>query len=30
MAALLNIGVEKWRAILRNYKADVYEAWKLC
>jgi len=30
MAALSNIGVEeKRRAVLSNYKADVYEAWQL-
>ena len=29
MAALLNIGVEKRRAVFSNYKADVYEAWQL-
>jgi len=29
MAALPNIGMEKRRAVLSNYKADVYDAWQL-
>ena len=29
MVALTNVGVEKRRAVLRKYKADVYEAWQL-
>ena len=30
IAAMLNIGVgKKRRAILSNYKDDVYEAWQL-